>query len=148
MSDDEEYADGSDISSDELEFDDEVDSAEEDNNEKKDSDNSDSEEDSEDEEVVEVFSGNILDPKTYSRVYALTKYEAVEMISARTKLIDEGYKTKLSEEERGETYRSIDLAIKEYKLGKFPKCTVIREMPNGDVLNLEYPKMFSYKPVY
>ena len=109
---------------------------------------SDIEEDDEDIPKKKKERGVKLDSSTYSSVYVLTEYEVVEIIRHRAELINQGYKTKLSEEERGGTYKSEDIALKEYNRKKLPKCLVIREMPNGDYLELEFPKDFKYSPVY
>jgi DNA-directed RNA polymerase subunit K/omega len=118
--------------------------------ENSDEENSD-EEDEEEEEEEEIKERKLIKREDFCNApLPLTKYEAVVLISERANLIDQGYKTKLTDEERGEYTKSDHIALVEYNLNKFPRCILEREMPNGDILELEFPKDFEekYRPKF
>ena len=62
----------------------------------------------------------------------MTIYEKTKVISERIKQLDNGYKTTIEKEVKERNiYKSYDIAILEFELGKIPKYYVKRVLPNN-----------------
>ena len=62
----------------------------------------------------------------------MTIYEKTKVISERIRQLDNGYKTTIEKEvkEKG-IFKSYDIAIMEFELGKIPKYYIKRVLPNN-----------------
>ena len=63
----------------------------------------------------------------------MTTFEKVKIISERVKQLDKGYKSTIENIiKREKIFKSHNIALREFELGKLPKYYIKREYPNKD----------------